>query len=240
MDTLDCSRGTISFNINGNSFQYNYILADTFPATQILPAGFFVIGTLSSTTKLLLSSSNDMVPNIGIGPTSGNRGIAYLLPGPPTCTNPADPVAQLLSGEPPNVGSNWSLLGQDYAVSNLAMFSATESTIPFPRGMINGIQTVSGLSLVASNLGGGFVGTYTVFGADPNFPATTPASCAFGQLFLSGRGTSFQYDFVFAPPFDRNGSTHLLGVTTSTMEPNVTGTAFYGNFMEAFRNFPHQ
>ena len=77
--------------------------------------------------------------------------------------------------------------------------------------------------------GGDFSGTYFEYAP----------SCDGGQLFLSGNGSALQYDFVFAPPFDSNGSTHLLGVTSSTAVPNTAGAPFRGNFMEAFRNSTH-
>ena len=239
IDAADCSTGTISFNINGNAFQYTFVLADTFPATQVLPQGFYLAGALSPTAKLLLVTSNTMVPNFGAGTADGNSGIAYLLPGPPTCTNPADPLAQLLSGQAPNVGSNWSLLGREAITSNIATFSATETTIPFPRGVLKGTARRSGAGTTAT-LGGNFIGTFTVFGADLNFPSTTPVSCEGGQIFISGNGSSYQYDFVFAPPFDANGATRLLGVTSSNELPNPTGAASRANRMQAFRNFPHQ
>ena len=200
---------------------------------------------------LMVSSSTDAL-NDGLGQFFGVHGTAYLLPGPPACKNPADPLAQL-------DGTNWSLLGTDARVTgDNAIFSAKEvapSAInPFPRGTLQANKSLSGFGVVPASIQADAVGTYQIYGPDLNFaPGPGQPNCAGGQLFLSGNGgvnTVLQYDFVFAPPFDSNGSRHMLGVGSSDVFPNgsipissdfgpgLSFVAIPATHMEAFRNLP--
>ena len=236
IDSPDCRRGTISFMLNGNAYQYTFIFTDTPSTTAFGP----VVG-LSPSAKLLMVSSNTQVPNTSFGPASANRGIAYLLPGIPSCANPADPLAQIN-------GTNWSFIGESSILGEIGNFQAAELPAgpanPIPKGTLNATSVTTCVTLPGtppgflmcpgSEPGAVTFGTYAIYGAESNFPPPpTGPSCAGGQLFLSGNGTALQFDFVFAP--DDNGRLRrMLGVNSSPGFPGPGGTA--GNFMKALQN----
>ncbi|MBV9267181.1 MAG: hypothetical protein JO061_13510 [Acidobacteriaceae bacterium] len=185
----DCSSGSLLFKVGNNSYVYAFVMA---------PTG----------THMYLASANINVPNSGLGASSaGNRGVATLLSGPPTC-NGANPLSTLVG--------TWGFLTQDYESSAVGIFKASID----PKsglGVLTLTETSSGFggNLVVQQIG---TGQYQVY-----------PDCSGGQINFNADAYSYQYAFVFAGP------SQIYMVSDSTDSPNVTLGASRGNFGTATR-----
>lgn len=129
----DCLGGTLFFNVNGDSYQYTFVLA--------------------SATELYLISSGGGAGNNSVGPFAGNRGRAVMLAGAAQCPAGAPALATLVG--------NWSFLSEDYLSASAGTFSARLPATPSVNGQLSITQTTSGVGFL--DVGEVFNGTYEVY-----------------------------------------------------------------------------
>lgn len=179
----DCKSGMLIFNVEDNAYQYEFTLAKG--------------GSL-----MYLASANESVPNTGLGASAaGNRGVAKLLSGTPSCgvSNPLN----ALSG-------TWSFLTQDYESSATGEFTPSISSSGVGQLMITSTSSGYGGNVVIGQSGSG---KYQIY-----------PDCSGGELFFQAGGNAYQYAFVWAAPNE------IFMVSNSGDTPSNTNGVYRANF----------
>jgi hypothetical protein len=183
----DCSGGVLNFKVADNVYQYAFVMQ---------PGG----------TEMYLVSENEGVPNTGLGPyTAGNRGIAKLLSGTPTCGS-ANPLSTF--------AGTWAFLTQDYESAETGRIVAQ-------------ISPSSGLGVLTSlTTGSGFGGNVIVQAPGTGRYEIYP-DCSGGQLYINTSELQYQYAFVFVGPSE------IFMVSDNNTPLSNTEGVFRANFGDA-------
>jgi len=192
----DCSGGNLIINSAQNGYQYQFVFNTNF-------------------TKMFLLT-NMAMPNNGIGPFEGNRGVAFLQPnGAPSCAGVTQPLS-LLAG-------TWGFQTEDFASATIGILNAAVATTTRNPGAGS---IVGALGAVETFNGAGFGGPGATTQAPVGGMYSIYSDCSGGHISLP-TGEATQYSFFF------NGPNEILLVSLSGVSP--TGGVFRGNFGVADR-----